>query len=1855
VYDQLLDVVRIGNLDGVLDYTSEEWGAFFGDSNAFMTYDQTQGLRIEFSGTGVDTTIDDTGIATETISIAKVTAPGSSVDPFGYLYHDTSDNLLYWKYGATSYDLTAGAAGAPSSAQYVVMALSGGLSAERRLQGTALQITLTDGGAEGDATLSLPSAITLTGASSISTSSSTLSLTPVGNLILNPTALITLSKGLSADWDAGDFEIRSNTFESDVATGTAPLVIASTTLVANLNADRVDSIEGTALAEIANTESITGPWTFGTNAPIFDIQQQIKGITAPGAGPTGYGNLYAKTDGKLYFHYFGGSEVDLTGAGVTDHGALSGLDDDDHGAVYGNIGTAENITGAWTFDASGGLSVRNSGDVTDYLTLIASTSTAALAYYQNSVAKASITLGTTFVQVSDLLNLQGDIEFLQASQISAQGDLTILLDAAGETLNLTLPGGASTAYGLDITPNANITDNDGSWLHQQATWAPTSGSISNYYRMNYWQYTINVAGGTPQYIIHQIDVTETAAPGTNDYISYYKVGANPVFTLRPNGNAYFRGNVEIASVGDGSGLHVDRIERDNGDITMYASGGDIIFDSTRLYFTGSAQPKIWSASYDIVISSGTRKTVIEHASSNPVTLEIGNEEKVAGQITGEIDFRGWDSLDAEQVYASIKGVVVDPLSTSVDGRLEIWTYIDNTETEIVRIEDDIAFYYETIHEVQLQLKGITAPGAGPSGYGHLFAKTDGKLYFHYFGGSEVDLTAGATTLPHILATSGPHTGELPWTDMAAGTQGSIVRRGAADWEEYALGTTNYVLKAGATDVAWGQVAFSELTGDIVYTQLDSIVDTSGGGSANYISAATHVHTDADGSTKVGHGNLSGVSIDQHHARDHDIEGGTHTASGLTIGHVMRASGASAFSFAALIAGDIPTLDHGTKLTGLDDDDHGAVYPGIAGTETITGNWAFSTNDVQFELQLELKGIAAPGAGAAGYGHLYAKTDGKLYFHYAGGAEIDLTASGLWSDQTTYLRPADSTDGLVIGATTAPDGLVHIFEGSAGSVAADGGADTVVFEMSGDGGVSFLKPNANWGQFVFGSPGQAKDSWFSSNYDLGRFDFVAASHLKFDLRNTSGTMVWNENSYDVDMRWEGSNEQNMLVIDGGLDQLAIGTATPFNYASLTVSNVGEWAGGDPTWNVWVDAYTEVAIGPTATDAGVLYMGALRGDTNSAYSMITLNAYWQPTDITWYHRDSAKYATNFQTFVSTTTAESWLEYTAHTTFSSKKWFHLKVGEIFFNPDNEDMDIRFETDTLDDTMFINSGDEKVIFHGQSISKGTGYGVGVQTQAGATKVNDMAGFSIGNLETSDTAMNFGYLDYTDGGFHALFGMISTGAYFDKATEAWVDESATYGALYYTQQIDDTAGGNAHYFYYEHATGTAWHELLRLVEDGGAVFNANGTSTHDFRVQTANLDDAIFIDSGDDFVGFGLQSSPLGTDQWAFGSEDDYINFGWYSWDTTPLIGLNAIVVGGTEASPSATPSGSFIGLGLRGWDSTNLYGGITPSYLGFETTEAFTATAHGTKAFIRTTVAGTLNRVENVVWNGLTITVNPDSANMDFIINGDTEKVFTMDAGLDSIIVGPKTTNAMPDTTTSRLMIFSDGSAPSYPLGTVTEGASNIFQQLSTGTSASFGAGFLARYARGTFASPTQTQSGDRLGFFLFGGRDNVGGWGNQAGFLSYTTQAYTATARGTKFQIVATSDGASSRTVIMEFQDGAILGNPTGGDLGAGILNVDVDVYLDNSKYTNPDYVFEHYYTGKIEKFIESPGALQYGGLMSIAEVAAFTEKYHYLPWIEHDDPSGLGGRGDMVLAGQETLMLYIIELEERIRKLEAQVLH
>jgi hypothetical protein len=84
------------------------------------------------------------------------------------------------------------------------------------------------------------------------------------------------------------------------------------------------------------------------------------------------------------------------------------------------------------------------------------------------------------------------------------------------------------------------------------------------------------------------------------------------------------------------------------------------------------------------------------------------------------------------------------------------------------------------------------------------------------GSENVDYTnldsipSSFTPAAHVLATTGPHTGTLPLTDLAVGSQGSVIRRGAADWEELGIGTLNYALVCTATDAVWAQYDYTWL-------------------------------------------------------------------------------------------------------------------------------------------------------------------------------------------------------------------------------------------------------------------------------------------------------------------------------------------------------------------------------------------------------------------------------------------------------------------------------------------------------------------------------------------------------------------------------------------------------------------------------------------------------------------------------------------------------------------------------------------------------------------------------------------------------------------------------------------------------------------------------------------------------------------------------------------------------------------------------------------------------------------------------------------------------------------------------------
>ena len=69
----------------------------------------------------------------------------------------------------------------------------------------------------------------------------------------------------------------------------------------------------------------------------------------------------------------------------------------------------------------------------------------------------------------------------------------------------------------------------------------------------------------------------------------------------------------------------------------------------------------------------------------------------------------------------------------------------------------------------------------------------------------------------------------------------------------------------------------------------------------------------------------------------------------------------------------------------------------------------------------------------------------------------------------------------------------------------------------------------------------------------------------------------------------------------------------------------------------------------------------------------------------------------------------------------------------------------------------------------------------------------------------------------------------------------------------------------------------------------------------------------------------------------------------------------------------------------------------------------------------------------------------------------------------------------------------------------------------------------------------------------------------------------------------------------------------DMGPGTINVSGGVFLNGTAYTNPDYVLEKFYTGKIDKFANSPGAKDYSGMLGWDDLESYVKKYWELPGI------------------------------------------
>jgi hypothetical protein len=285
---------------------------------------------------------------------------------------------------------------------------------------------------------------------------------------------------LTANWDAGAYEIRAQTLEADVSTGTAPLTIASTTKVANLNVDKLDDQEGTYYLDPGNLSSAVAVNKGGTGATSL-----TDGGVLLGSGTSAITATAVLGDGVILI---GDGTTDPTTLDVGSSTAITTLGTIATGVWEGtDVGVAHGGTGVSTLTDGGVLLGNGTGDIQAMAVLadgemIVGDGTTDPIAEGGATLRTSIGVGTgdspTFTAVT-----------VGQADITAEGDLRLQDASGGQYVGLDAPATVSSSYTLTLPAaigsvnqmlTINNTDGTLQWASQSSTSAAGSDTQVQY-------------------------------------------------------------------------------------------------------------------------------------------------------------------------------------------------------------------------------------------------------------------------------------------------------------------------------------------------------------------------------------------------------------------------------------------------------------------------------------------------------------------------------------------------------------------------------------------------------------------------------------------------------------------------------------------------------------------------------------------------------------------------------------------------------------------------------------------------------------------------------------------------------------------------------------------------------------------------------------------------------------------------------------------------------------------------------------------------------------------------------------------------------------------------------------------------------------------------------------------------------------------------------------------------------------------------------------------------------------------------------------------------------------------------------
>ena len=281
------------------------------------------------------------------------------------------------------------------------------------------------------------------------------------------------SRSLSADWDAGSYQITAKTFKSDVATGTAPLTVASETVVPNLNADQVDGKDSTDLVLVDGSQELSADWDIGNGRMIQADKIRARngdglalyedggaGIFIADGGAIGMGGIVAPAK-QLEILDAAAAQVRLTQTAASKY---TDFQTDSNGYLvvspsgsvtrvpasnYLNFGASGGVSGYGFRDNSGVMEFKNTGGAWQNFSAIPGGSSTLKSVLNYGATGDGTTDDTTAIQAAISACSAGDVLYFPSGNYYISGELDI-------TVNLTIMGDGPASQIYQSSTSLNL-------------------------------------------------------------------------------------------------------------------------------------------------------------------------------------------------------------------------------------------------------------------------------------------------------------------------------------------------------------------------------------------------------------------------------------------------------------------------------------------------------------------------------------------------------------------------------------------------------------------------------------------------------------------------------------------------------------------------------------------------------------------------------------------------------------------------------------------------------------------------------------------------------------------------------------------------------------------------------------------------------------------------------------------------------------------------------------------------------------------------------------------------------------------------------------------------------------------------------------------------------------------------------------------------------------------------------------------------------------------------------------------------------------------------------------------------------